>query len=223
VRRTGGWLLVLLGVLLVLLGCTAAVVFGPDNEVASGPHPFASDGTAIATAPEAIQYAGPTVRITLVSSSGRPLFVGLAHDVDVHDYLAGSAYTRVDTLDLPWETTSSRVGGQHAPGRRPAALDWWLVSDTGPGKTSVTFTLPNDSVDVVVTNADLRPRLRVQATVTVLRPGVFVGGLAAVLAGLGIAAVGVVLVGRVRARAARRQSAPGRADRAEDSAAGSPR
>lgn len=208
-RRTGGWLLVLLGVLLVLLGCTAAVVFGPDNEVASGPHSFASDGTAIATAPEAIQYAGPTVRIAVVSSSDRPLFVGLAHDVDVRDYLAGSAYTRVDSLDLPWDTTTSRVGGQDTPGRPPAELDWWLVSDTGPGKASLAFTLPDDAVDVVVANADLRPHLRVQATVTVVRPGAFVGGLAAALAGLGLAAVGGVLVGRIH--------------RADDSDAGSPR
>lgn len=214
-RRVAGWLLVLLGALLVLLGCTAAVVVGPDDEVASGPHSFASDGTAIVTAPEAIQYAGPTVRITVASSSDRPLFVGLAHDVDVRDYLAGSAYTRVDTLDLPWDTTTSRVDGQGTPDRPPAKLDWWLVSDTGPGEAAMTFTLLDDSVDVVVTNADLRPHLRVHVTATVLRPGAFVGGLAAALAGLGLAAVGGVLVGRSH------RATP--ASRAEDADAGSPR
>ncbi len=202
-RRAGGWLLVLLGVLLVLLGSTTAVVFGPDNEVASGPHPLASDGTAIATAPEAIKYAGPTVRVTVASSSEQPLFVGLGHDLDVRDYLAGSAYTRLDTLNLPWDTTTSRVGGTDAPSRPPAELDWWLVSDTGPGKVSLTFALPEDSVDVVVTNADLRPRLRVQTTVTVLRPGAFAGGLAVALAGLGLAVAGRVLVGRLRDRSGR--------------------
>lgn len=207
-RRAGGWLLVLLGTLLVLIGCTAALVFGPDNEVASGPHPLSSDGFAIATAPGAIQYAGPTVRITVVSSSDRPLFVGLAHDVDVRNYLADSAYTRIDTLELPWDTTTSRVGGEGSPRRPPAELDWWLVSDRGSGEASMTFTLPDDSVDVVVTNADLRPRLRVDVTATVLRPGVFVGALAVALAGVGLAAAGRVLLGRLPSRADRRRSAP---------------
>jgi len=207
-----------LGALLLLAGSTAAAVFGPDNEVASGPHPFASDGTAIATAPAAIRYAGPTVRVTVVSSKQRPMFVGLAHDVDVRDYLAGSAYTRVDTVDLPWESTTSRVVGKDTPDRPPAELDWWLVSDTGP-EVSLTFTLPDDSVDIVVTNANLRPRVRVQATVTVVRPGAFVGGLAAALAGLGMGGVGAVLLRRLRDQAGGHRRTPSRGRRATSSGA----
>jgi len=186
-------LVILLGALLVIFGAAIAVLFGPDDEVVSGPHPLSSKGIAIATAPSAIGYAGPTVQVRVISADERRVFVGLAHDVDVKDYLADSAYTRVDMISLPWDTTTSQVAGDDSAARLPAKLDWWLVSETAVGEASMTFTLPDDSVDVVVTNADLRPGVRIEATVTALRSGAFVGGLGMAVFGFGLMVVGRVL------------------------------
>src|SRR5262245_64115898 len=101
-RRRGGLALIVLGVLGVLLGPTLAAQFGPDNEIGTGPHRLSTRGQAIVTAPEALAWAGPQVRLTVHSvDPGRSLFLGVAHDVDVRDFLDGVPRTRIDTIALP--------------------------------------------------------------------------------------------------------------------------
>src|SRR4051794_24175959 len=94
-RRPLGWTAVAVGGLVTACALVLAVVVGPDNRIESGPHGFTSEGAAVATAPAALAWTDVTVEVTAAADSRR-VFVGVGHDVDVADYLHGTAYTRVD-------------------------------------------------------------------------------------------------------------------------------
>jgi hypothetical protein len=188
-RRALGWAGVVVGALLTIVGLALAVTFGPDDRVSSGPHRFESKGAAIITAPAALAYSGPTLEVT-ATSPGRPLFVGLAYDVDVRDYLANTSYTRIDDIDLPWKTTASTVDGDGLPVKRPVDVDMWLVSSQGDGTSSLRFTLPDSAVDLVVMDGDLDEGIAADVTMRLVEDGAFLAGVALSLSGLGIAAAG---------------------------------
>ena len=155
-RRPLGWLCVVAGVALALFGVALTFLFGPDNRLASGPHAFTSAGAAIVTAPAALDWTGATVEVTAVSE-GRTVFVGLADDVDVRDYLADTSYTRIDDIDVPWHADTSEVEGSKDVDVVPTDADFWLVKGTGDDEATVRFPLPDAAVDLVVMDADGKP------------------------------------------------------------------
>ncbi len=209
-RRPGGWLLIVVGSLLALVGIAVAWIFGPDNRAATGPHGYSSAGAAVVTAPAALAYSGPRVEVT-AAAADRPVFVGVAYDVDVRDYLARTAYTQIDSIDLPWSTETSTVPGDRQVSVRPADVHFWLVSASGDGGATVVFPLPDAAVDVVVMDADGEPDLSVELTVAVVQSGAFVSGLALLAVGVGVAAGGGLLLRHAPRRARRRGRArPGR-------------
>src|SRR5919107_4802975 len=124
-RRIFGWLLAVVGALLIVAGIACTVVVGPDNSVDSGPHRLSSTGSAIVTAADALDRSGPTVHIAVTTPEGDDVFVGVANAVDVQDYLAGSAVTRVDRVSLPWDISTTAVSGRRAPAEDPSKVDWW--------------------------------------------------------------------------------------------------
>ena len=193
-RRAVGWLLVALGLAAVLLGAVVAVVFGPDDRAQTGPHPVSTAGSAVATAPAVLRYAGPRLEITVSAQDpDRTVFVGLATDVDVADYLRAARHTRVDAVDLPWDVETTAVPGVAAPPAVPAVVDWWLVSREAPATTTLGFRLPDAEVDVVAMDARLRPGFRADVTVAWVQDGAFLGGIAIAVAGMGAAVAGWVV------------------------------
>lgn len=188
------------GLLLIAGGVVAAVAFGPDDRLTSGRHTFTSRGVAVATAPTVLAYSGPTIELTATRKSSAPVFLGVGHHVDVADYLRRSAYTQIDSIDLPQHFSTSVVRGDRLPAAGPAGLDWWLVSDSGSGSARVVFPLPDDAVDVVAIDPKLRRGFEVMVTAAVIQEGAFVGGLAMSLAGVGLAVGGWVLRSGTAAR-----------------------
>jgi hypothetical protein len=194
VRRLGGLALIALGVLSVLVGCLLAVVFGPDDRVGTGPHRLTSAGPAITTAPGALAYSGPRVQLTVTSAErGRDLFVGVGHDVDVRDFLADTPYARVDTIDIPWRVSLTRVPGDGVPRAAPEKLAWWTAEAQGRGRAVLTWRLPDSASDVVVVGRG-SGGLTVDVSAALLLPGVFVVGLAAAVIGLGVGVFGWALL-----------------------------
>lgn len=207
-RRAGGWVACLLGVVLVIVGVTGAIAFGPDDRVTSQPRSLSSRGIAVVTAPAAITYSGPRVELTVTRAASDPVFLGVGYDVDVQDYLTDSVYTQIDSVALPFDLTTSEVKGAGGPEVGPEDLDWWLVADSGQGSATVTFPLPDAAIDVVVTAPDLRPGLDVTLTAAVVQQGAFVGALALSVGGLGVAVVGWMLTSSVPSSRGRRRTAP---------------
>jgi hypothetical protein len=217
-RRPLGWLCVVVGAALALFGLVIAVLFGPDNRLSSGPHGFTSAGAAVVTAPAALDWTGGTVEVT-ASSPGRTVFVGLADHVDVEDYLAGTAYTRVDDIDVPWHADTSAVAGNKAIAVVPTDADFWLVRSASDDEASVRFPLPDAAVDLVVMDADAKPDFQVDLTMALVRDGAFISGLALVVIGLGVAVAGLLLLRRAPRRGRRRAA---RARRTRAASSGTP-
>src|SRR5262245_20717755 len=190
-RRLGGLALIALGVLSVLLGAAWAAAFGPDNEIGTGPHPLTTSGQAIVTAPEALAWAGPQVQLQVDSADpGRSLFVGVAHDVNMRDFLDGVPRTRIDTIEIPWQVTTTPITGSAFPKGSPSDVGWWLAQAHGRGSATVTWRLPDTAADVVILDPLGGDGLDVDVTAAVVAPGAFVVGLAVVVLGLGVAVFG---------------------------------
>ncbi len=209
-RTVLGWLLILIGVTASLIGVVAAVTFGPDNKISSGSHDFSSSGAVIATSPGALTYSGPTLEVTVHTDDNQPVFLGVAHDVDVRDYLAQTSYTRLDGIDIPWDSKAAKpheVTGDAVPQEAPGDLDWWLASQQGEGTATVTFPLPDSAVDLVAMDPDLSPDFNADLTLKLVQKGVFVGGLALAVGGVGMAVAGWVLKATAPPRPGRRRAA----------------
>jgi hypothetical protein len=193
-RRLVALIVVAVGALAVVLGVAAAIVFGPDDKITSGPHALQSNGVAVVTRPAAIRYYGLTVQVDVHATRSRDrVFVGIGRSVDVADYLRRSTYTRIDSVGLPWKAATTVVHGSRSPEAPPTDLDVWLDSQSGHRAASITSTLPDAPVAVVVMNADGSSGVHVTTDLSVAERGMFVGGLATAVAGVGVGALGWVL------------------------------
>lgn len=188
-RRLGGLALIALGVLSVVLGVALAVGFGPDDRMGTGPHRLSTPGQAIVTAPEALAFSGPKIELT-VTAPDRNLFLGVAHDVDVQDFLADTPRTRVDAIEVPWKVSTSQVSGSGVPKGSPEDANWWFADAHGRGRAVLTWALPESAADVVILDQQGRDGLAVHVTAAIVAPGVFVVGLAGVVIGVGLVVLG---------------------------------
>jgi len=190
-RRLGGIALVLLGLLSVVLGVALAVLFGPDDRMGTGPHRLSTPGQAIVTSPGALAYSGPQVELRVTSvQPGRTLFVGVAHDVDVRDFLASTPRTRIDTIEIPWQVATTQLPGQGFPKADASEQTWWIADAKGQGEVVLDWRLPDTAADVVILDDDGSRGLAVDVSAAVVAPGVFVIGLALVVLGLGVVVFG---------------------------------
>jgi hypothetical protein len=96
------------------------------------------------------------VRLSVESSAGEPVFVGIARTSDVSDYLRGTAYTSVTDVDYAPFHASYR-DRDHGGARRPALpadQDFWAASSHGSGTQTVAWDLEDGDWSIVVMNAD---------------------------------------------------------------------
>jgi hypothetical protein len=198
-RRLAGALIIFAGIVLVLAGAGLAIVFGSDDK-ATREQAVDTHGAGLVTVPRAVTYAGPRVEITAqAQDTGQRLFAGVAHDVDVRDYLGGIARTAVTGVDIPLRLTTKELGGSLNVPADPTALDIWIAQAEGVGAVDLSFRLPDAADDVVILSTDGKPLGRLTVTGSLVLPGVFVGAVAAVVLGAGLALVGwAVLRGRRR-------------------------
>ena len=74
-----------------------------------------------------------TVRFRFASSTGAPVFIGIAHESDVEQYLAGVAHDEIDQIHFgPFRVTYRlQPGGPAAT--PPSSQRFWAASAQGPG------------------------------------------------------------------------------------------
>jgi hypothetical protein len=174
-------------------------------------HDLSTTGSALVTEPTKLGSAGVgwlyspvlldkvRIRVTPQSSSGRPLFVGIARSDDVDRYLAGVKHTLVTDF---FGGKSEAVGGGAARSV-PADQHFWAASSTGAGKRTVVWDPADGSWTVVVMNADARPGIDVKADFGARMPNLGWLSVGFLAAGAILLAGGALLVvGAIRRRRA---------------------
>jgi hypothetical protein len=167
-RGAGGVVLLVVGSIAALLafallagGCAAVVLDrtqrDDDGFLMTPTEDFSTATYAIVSENADLDLDGPdwattdffgTARIR--SESERPVFVGIARERDVADYLDGVAHAVVTEIDEA--EYSERPGG--APEGRPADQTFWAASATGAGEQTLEWEPEDGSWNVVVMNAD---------------------------------------------------------------------
>ncbi len=129
-RTALGLLLSLAGLVVTVAGAVAAFwLVGPDNTISTSARELTSEGLAVITAPDLLDRHGPTLHVT--ATGDKPLFVGVGQDLDVRDYLAGAAHTRLIRFDPP-----ATFGTQDMRGREHQA-DAARATSTGGSRSPV--------------------------------------------------------------------------------------
>ena len=200
-RVVTGAVLAFLG---LAVGAVAALVgfwvIGPDG-MRSNQTELSTDGAAIATTPEAIRFSGE-LSVTAEAAESAPVFIGLAHDTHVRNFLADTAHMRITELDTSASITGEDVSGERSALATAPDRGWWEESVTGKGPQTLKFEVPDGPYDLVVMHTDGSPGLSVNASIGVGYPGIFqvsliVLGVAALLL---IGGVLLVVLGRRRRR-----------------------
>jgi len=96
------------------------------------------------------------VRITATGSSATTLFLGIAHESDVDQWLAGTAHDELTEVSSGTARYDRSIGARQAVAD-PQSQDFWLASGTGAGSATVTWQATNGDFAVVLVNADGSP------------------------------------------------------------------
>ena len=210
-RGAGGVALIVVGSIAALLafallvgGCAAVVVDRTQRDDAgflmSPTEDFSTATYAIASESADVDISGPdwaakdflgTVRIR--SESDGPVFVGIAREADVAEYLDGVEYAVVTEIGRE-PHYSERQGG--APEGPPADQTFWAASATGAGEQTLEWEPEDGSWNVVVMNPDGSRGVAADLSIGAeLDPLIWIGvgllvggGLLAAAAALGISA-----------------------------------
>jgi hypothetical protein len=188
------------------LGVANTVLRDEDGYVMTGAHDLSSDAYAVLS-PSFEVHADPPaervpeellgkVQITAdVPVGGAPAFLGIARSDDVDAYLEGVALDTVDRLPaIAGEPTyDHRPGG--APPGAPGEQSFWVDSDSGTDRLSVTWKPRNGDWTFVLMRASGDPGVAASVEIGATAP--FLGwatALVFVLAGLlAVAATGVLV------------------------------
>ena len=144
------------------------------------------------------------VRISATAADGAPVFVGVARQADVEDYLGGVAYDEVaDTSGSG--VRLERRGGAIRAAEPPTQANIWVASTSGEGIQRLRWDPSSGRFAAVVMRADGTPGVDVRANVGA-KVGWFLGlGVGLLSAGgllLLLSAVALVVTIRSRPRAA---------------------
>lgn len=135
-----------------------------------------------------------TVRLEVESRRDVPVFVGIARQRDVEEYLAVVAHDEISSIDLdPFEVTYVRRPGTSAA-PPPGEQAFWVAESEGEGLQEVRWDVESGRWAVVVMNADGAPGVSVDVAAGV-RTGILLPiGIGLLVAALVALAVAVLLV-----------------------------
>jgi hypothetical protein len=142
------------------------------------------------------------VRITVASTTGKPLFVGIARQAQVESWLSGTARDSIAGVSDD-EVSYDRTAGMVRPVAAPAEQDFWLASTTGADSATLEWQATDGNYTVVLANADgsvdVGARVRGSAQIpdlSALGGGVLAAGIALSLFGMGLIVLGGITLGR---------------------------
>jgi Domain of unknown function (DUF4389) len=223
-RGAGGVALLVVGSIAALLalallvgGCAAVVVDrtqrDDDGFLMSPTEDFSTATYAITSESADVDIEGPdwaakdllgTVRIR--SESERPVFIGIAREADVAEYLGGVEHAVVTEIGRE-PRYAEHPGG--APDGPPADQPFWEASATGAGEQTLEWEPEDGSWNIAVMNADGSRGVAADLSIGAeLDPLVWIGIGLLVGGGLLAAAAAAAITAGIR-RGSRRAVRPG--------------
>jgi hypothetical protein len=142
------------------------------------------------------------VRVTVASTTGKPVFVGIAREADVESWLSGTARDSIVGVSDD-EVRYDRTAGIVRAVPTPAEQGFWLASATGADNTTLAWQATDGNYTVVLANADgsVDVAARVRSSVQIpdlsaLGGGMLGTGIVLALLGIGLIVLGGVALGR---------------------------
>jgi Domain of unknown function (DUF4389) len=136
------------------------------------------------------------LRVTATSPTGRPIFVGIASQAAVDEWLAGRAHDELTGL-AEGTARYNRATGTLRAVSDPAGQTFWLANATGTTPDPLQWSLADGSYAVVVVNADGSPAVNADVRGAAQVP--HLAGLGGTMLGVGIAlvllAIGLIVFG----------------------------
>jgi hypothetical protein len=104
------------------------------------------------------------IQLTATSRTGQDVFLGIAPDDVVQDYLRQVPHARIVSIgDDPGETRYDLVPGDAEPAGPPTSEPFWSEAVSGPGTQTLTWTAAAGTWSAVIMNADASPGVEVLA------------------------------------------------------------
>ena len=127
------------------------------------------------------------VRMSASTTTGKPIFIGLARQSDLDGYLSGTARTVVNDVRAHHTAVTHDLAGGALRGA-PAAQSFWRVQASGRGEVSIDWKLGTGRWVLAILNADGSPRTAADVRLAVTTD-------ALLWLGLGLLALGVLIGG----------------------------
>jgi hypothetical protein len=207
--RIGGWILVGLGALGVVVGVALVVVHltqrDDDGYYTSSTARVTAPGYAVTAEalhlgdlPSVASDVVGSVRVNVRSSTGRAAFVGIAPENAVNGYLAGVA--RSEVTDVNGTTVSYKTHAGGAPPGPPARERFWQSASSGTGQITAAWKVKGGTWSIVLMNANGTAPVGATVSVGAKTNLVLWVGLGFLLAGLIASAAGGAMVWSSRLR-----------------------
>jgi Domain of unknown function (DUF4389) len=171
-------------------GDSAGYFMGSAHRIASESFAVTHDGVDIHHLPGFLDDGKLVqIRIDARSETGRPLFVGVAQERDVHTYLTNVAHSNLRNYNVaPEDQKYASIGGTARPAQ-PASQHIWVAS--AQGSERLTWRPREGNWSVVLMNAD--GSKGVAADVTLGAKVGYLGWLTAALIAVGAALMGLAV------------------------------
>jgi hypothetical protein len=227
-RRRGGIVLIVVGSVLALIACgllvgggalmfvdrtqrdSAGYLQSPSTRLATGSFAVAAtDLNVLVPTPgwHVAEDALGKVRISASSSAASGLFLGIAANNDVRNYLTGVGYSSLTGFAGTASTATFQEHSGGAPGD-PAAQTFWAARAAGTGTQSLSWQVQPGQWAIVLMNADTSRGVTADVSAGATAPFLFALALGLMIGGA-LLAIAVVLLLVVGARMLSRRPGAG--------------
>jgi hypothetical protein len=205
--RIGGWILAIIGGLLVIAGVALVVIHltqrnadgyynSSTEQVAARGYAVTAEGLDIGDLPSVATDVVGRVRVSAKSSNGHALFVGIGPQAAVNSYLADVA--RSEVTDINGDTVTYKTHPGRAPAGPPQRQRFWRSASTGNGQVTTSWKVKGGTWAIVLMNANADARVSADVSVGAKTDLLLWLGLGTLLAGLVLGGAGIAMLWSTR-------------------------